>query len=66
MEILFVFQGYFFDAEASLSAAESDELVPENSTLSADLDPPFRKIPTTCVIVLQLLLVVNVYHDFGP
>ncbi|CAH1797141.1 unnamed protein product, partial [Owenia fusiformis] len=49
---------YFFDLESSITAPDHEELLQDQTVLSADLDPPFRKINTTWAIVMQLILMI--------
>ncbi|XP_064617805.1 transmembrane protein 192-like isoform X1 [Liolophura sinensis] len=52
--------GYFFDqTDNSIQSHDSDDpLLSDHTSLSADVDPPFRQIKTTWVILLQIVLVV--------
>ena len=61
---IWIFQGYFFNEDTSGQNKESDDLLSDCPALSAELDPPFRKINIVWAIVVEILLFVGVLYKY--
>nr|XP_022340802.1 transmembrane protein 192-like [Crassostrea virginica] len=52
--------GYFFHDHSSVQDSDRDDLLSESPSLSATLDPPYRKIYTTWAAALEITIIVVV------
>lgn len=51
--------GYFFNDDTSIQNKDSEDLLSDSPALSAELDPPFRKINIVWAIVVEILLFIS-------
>ncbi|XP_062595603.1 transmembrane protein 192-like isoform X2 [Saccostrea cucullata] len=52
--------GYFFHDHSSVQDSDREDLLSESPTLSASIDPPYRKIYTTWAAGLEILIIIVV------